>query len=76
VGLPLQLTGRQVAERVRDFMLTLIGGVQVDQRGTRAAMTHARHQLGKVRPWLHDPKAAGPANAPKDSAAIEEDGQD
>jgi hypothetical protein len=39
-----------LAERARDVLITVTGHVLVDQRGTRRAVTHARHQLPGARP--------------------------
>jgi hypothetical protein len=59
--LPFQLPGRQVAERVGDLPLPLVGRVQVDQRRPRAAVAHPRHQLPQVRPSGRGERVSGMA---------------
>jgi len=51
--------------RVGQRVLTLAGGVQVDQRGAAGGVAHAFHQLTKIRPGLGDQAVAGVAQIMK-----------
>jgi hypothetical protein len=51
--------------RVGQCVLTLVGGMQVDQRGAAGGVAHAFHQLTKIRPGLGDQTVAGVAQVMK-----------
>jgi hypothetical protein len=38
--------------RVGQHVLTLVGGMQIDQRGMAGGVTHTFHQFAEVRPGL------------------------
>ena len=52
--------------RVGQRVLTLTGGVQVDQRGAAGGVAHALHQLTKIRLRLGNQAVAGMAQVMSD----------
>lgn len=49
------------AGRIGEFALSLVEGVQVDQRGARAGMAHPVQQLAKTRALVSGPDGEGQA---------------
>src|SRR5207248_2705363 len=54
--------------RVSQRALTVVGGVQVDQRGPAGGVAHALHQLAQVRPSRGDQEVPGVAQVVKMNA--------
>lgn len=59
LGLRSSSPAAKVPERAGDLALAFVGGVQVDHRGPRAAMTHTSHQFAQIRASMGSQRVSG-----------------